>query len=134
MPEKDVRMLGANLPPFNADGAVSPTYEDPPLYTPPSPRVSRRNKILDAIRKPFDSSHHHHSSSSSSIPTPEISTSTTAPHKGKECKERSPALQDAIIRMEARKALTIAKMEQEGKDTSILSGRRADQVRNPLRG
>lgn len=45
-----------------------------------------------------------------------------------------PALQEAIQKMDARKEYVTQKMESEGKDASVLSGRRRDQVRNPLRG
>ncbi|PVH96792.1 hypothetical protein DM02DRAFT_658870 [Periconia macrospinosa] len=95
----------------------APSYSDPPpTYTPPVPRTSTRSKVLDTLKKPF----------APLLPT------AAAEHKKQE-EERPPALQEAIDRMEARKALTIRKMEEEGKDTSVLSGKRVDQVRNPLR-
>ena len=50
----------------------------------------------------------------------------------KEPKENPPALQEAIDKMEARKHGTAAKMEAEGKDSSVLSGKRTD-VANPLK-
>jgi hypothetical protein len=47
---------------------------------------------------------------------------------GKEKEESSPALQEAVRKMEERKAETVAEMQAQGKDTKALSGRKRDQV------
>jgi hypothetical protein len=60
--------------------------------------------MMDAIKKPF-----HH-----------------------EKKETTPALQEAIDKMEARKAGTHQLMEEEGKDPNLLSAKRTD-IANPLK-
>lgn len=83
----------------------SSDFQEPPP-TSGHGRRSSLSKMVDAIKKPF-----HH-----------------------EKKENPPALQAAIDKMEARKRSTEQQMEAEGKDTSVLSGKRTDIVTNPLRG
>jgi hypothetical protein len=48
--------------------------------------------------------------------------------KGKEKEESSPELQEAVRKMEERKAETVAEMQAQGQDRKALSGRKRDQV------
>ncbi|KAF2122059.1 hypothetical protein BDV96DRAFT_640125 [Lophiotrema nucula] len=90
-----------------AQDSREPAHPDEaPAPAQPQGRRGSLSKIMDAIKKPF-----HHESSK---------------------KENPPALKEAIDKMEARKKSMEQDMEEEGKDTSVLSNKRTD-IANPLK-
>ena len=102
------RSAHVNEPPIDEEFSsqfqepITPSNTNNSIAHEDTPHKSTAAKIKDTLTKPF--------------------------HKEK---DTPPDLQDAIDKMEARKEATARKMEADGKDASVLSGKRVDIMKGP---